>query len=384
MRKPLFPWARIPFTDLWLPAALGVVGTVEMALQGYQPLWVSIGSFCLAAAALVARRILAMALPLVTALIYVATPLLGFDVSQPASWMLLLGVATFSSGLHTKPSRTWIGLVYVLTALAVIMVGLDTLTASDPDLFFGLAVMVGPWIMGVTLRRARDRSHRLAFEVAEARLQAETAALRAAEAERTRIAGEFHDLLAHSLSVMTVQASLAVDLLESQPEQAAAALARIQATGRGALDDTGRLLRLMREPDDPELAPPPSVTDLPELVDEFSRLGLDVILSADSGQLPPGVGLSAYRIVQEGLTNALKHAPGSEVWVRLERETEQLTIEVENGPTSNETPVTATSGLGIVGMRERVEVFGGSLQTRPTSGGGFLVVATLPCSLEPT
>ncbi len=376
---------RIRRSDLLLPGLFGLLGTVEIAVQGYRPLGVALGTYWLAALVLCARRLAPLAMPLLVAAIYALTPVLGFDVSEPAAWILLPPLAFFSAGSMVPRSRAPLGLASVVCALVVVFATLDWLTSFDPDLVFGLVWVIGPWMVGVAVRETLERNRELAVEAERARADAEHAAADAAAAERERIARELHDVLAHSLSVMVVQASLAEDLLARDPGSAVDAVREVQQVGRDALGETGRLLRLIRdEADELGLRPQRSLADLSALVDDYARAGLEVELVVDPAarSVPLGVGLSAYRIVQEALTNALKHAPGSRVAVRLERRAGELAVEVENDPGADEPAVRVESGHGLAGVRERVAIFGGTVDAGPTEGGGFRLVATLPAPAE--
>ena len=376
---------RIRRSDLLLPGLFGLLGTVEIAVQGYRPLGVALGTYWLAALVLCARRLLPLAMPLLVAAIYALTPVLGFDVSEPAAWILLPPLAFFSAGSMVPRSRAPLGLASVVCALVVVFATLDWLTSFEPDLVFGLVWVIGRWMVGVAVRETLERNRALAVEAERARADAEHAAADAAAAERERIARELHDVLAHSLSVMVVQASLAEDLLARDPGSAVDAVREVQQVGRDALGETGRLLRLIRdEADELGLRPQRSLADLSALVDDYARAGLEVELVVDPAarSVPLGVGLSAYRIVQEALTNALKHAPGSRVAVRLERRAGELAVEVENDPGADEPAVRVESGHGLAGVRERVAIFGGTVDAGPTEGGGFRLVATLPAPAE--
>ena len=371
--------------DLVLPVLFGAFGTVEMVVQGYRPLAVALGTYWLAALVLCARRLAPLAMPLLVAGIYALTPVLGFDVSEPSSWILLPAVAFFAAGSMVPRSRAPLGLVSVLCALVIVFATLDWLTTFDPDIVFGVVWVLGPWMIGVAVRETLERNRELAIEAERARAEAEHAAASAAVAERERIARELHDVLAHSLSVMVVQASLAEDLIARDAEGALGATREVQQIGRDALGETGRLLRLIRDDgDELGMQPQHTIADLSALADDYARAGLDVELVVDPAvrALPLGVGLSAYRIVQEALTNALKHAPGSRVSVRLERRANELAVEVENGSAAREPAVRVESGHGLVGLRERVALFGGTLRAGPTDGGGFRLVATLPTPPE--
>ena len=376
---------RIRRSDLVLPALFGVLGTVEIAVQGYRPLLVALGTYWLAVLVLCVRRLAPLAMPLLVAGIYALTPVLGFDVSEPAAWILLPGLAFFSAGSMVPRSRAPLGLASVVGALLVVFATLDWLTSFDPDLVFGLVWVIGPWMVGVAVRETLERNRELAVEAERARADAERAAADAAAAERARIARELHDVLAHSLSVMVVQASLAEDLVARDAEGAAGAIREVQQIGRDALGETGRLLRLIRDDgDELGMRPQRSLDDLSALVDDYTRAGLEVELVVDPAarSVPFGVGLSVYRIVQEALTNALKHAPGSRVAVRLERRANVLAVEVENGSGAGEPAVRVESGHGLGGVRERVAIFGGTVDAGPTEGGGFRLVATLPAPAE--
>jgi signal transduction histidine kinase len=379
-------WQGIHRGDLVLPALFGAFGTVEMVVQGYRPLPVALGTYWLAASVLCARRLFPLAMPLLVAAIYALTPVLGFDVSEPSSWILLPAVAFYAAGSLVPRSRAPVGLASVIGALVIVFATLDWLTTFDPDIVFGVVWVIGPWMIGVAVRETLERNRELAIEAERARGEAERAAASAAAAERERIARELHDVLAHSLSVMVVQASLAEDLVARDAEaEAAAAMRQVQQIGRDALGETGRLLRLIRDDEDElGMQPQHTVADLSALAEDYARAGLDVDLVVDPAArtLPLGVGLSAYRIVQEALTNALKHAPGSRVTVRLERRADELSVEVENGSATGRPAVPVESGHGLVGVRERVALFGGTLRAGPTDGGGFRLAATLPTPPE--
>ena len=376
---------RIRRSDLVLPGLFGALGTVEIVSQGYRPLAVALGTYWLAALVLCARRLAPLAMPLLVAAIYALTPVLGFDVNEPAAWILLPPLAFFSAGSMVPRSRAPLGLAGVVCALLVIFATLDWLTTFDPDLVFGLVWVIGPWMIGVAVRETLERNRELAIEAERARAEAERAAADAAAAERERIARELHDVLAHSLSVMVVQASLAEDLLARDAGSAVDAMREVQQIGRDALGETGRLLRLIRDDgDELGMRPQRSLADLSALVDDYARAGLEVELVVDPAarSVPLGVGLSVYRIVQEALTNALKHAPGSRVAVRLERREGELALEVENDSGADEPAVRVESGHGLAGVRERVAIFGGTVHAGPTEGGGVRGGATLPTPAE--
>jgi signal transduction histidine kinase len=159
----------------------------------------------------------------------------------------------------------------------------------------------------------------------------------------------------------------------------------VERSGRTALGETGRLLRMIEGGADAlGTHPQPGVADLPALADDYARAGLAIDLELDNAarRLPIGVELSSYRIVQEALTNALKHAPGSPVRIRLARHGSEVEIEVRNGRASSAALALVPSGHGLVGLRERVSLFGGTLDASPTADGGFVLAATLPVDAE--
>jgi signal transduction histidine kinase len=212
---------------------------------------------------------------------------------------------------------------------------------------------------------------------------------RAVLEERARIARELHDVVAHHLSLIAVQAETAPYRLGELPERARAEFGSLSGVAREALTEMRRLLGLLRQDQPAGLAPQPQLADLPALVEVARRAGVDVQLSvpAEMGTVPLGVGVCAYRIVQESLSNASQHAPGAPVTVSLEHDARAVLLQVANGPAR----AAARSGPehqrgrghGLTGMRERVALLGGSLSAGPTPAGGFVVTAVLPLG-EPT
>ncbi|WP_329292702.1 sensor histidine kinase [Streptomyces pseudovenezuelae] len=217
-----------------------------------------------------------------------------------------------------------------------------------------------------------------------ARAAAETR--RAVAEERARIAREVHDVVAHTLSVMVIQAGAAEDVFTARPEQARESLRAIESAGRSALGELRLLLRAFRpeagDPDEEEPALRPGLARLDELTDAVRAAGVTVRLHREgvADGLPAAVDLAAYRIVQESLTNTLRHAGGAdEVRLTVTADGERIRITVaDNGRTPSARSAGAGSGRGLVGMRERVRMLGGSLRAGPAPGGGFVVEAELP------
>jgi signal transduction histidine kinase len=323
-------------------------------------------------------------------------PLLVLGAALVA-WAVLLGtgdtnlgwvtiIALYAAGRYA--AADWRGPVGVAAATALASVdGLD-----DPGPWwqvpvFGSLVMFGSWYVGRRLQLRQDRAAQLRREqVAETR--------RIVAEERTRIARELHDVVAHRVSLMTVQATGARAVAAEDPEAALQAMGAVEEAGRQALDELRHLLGVLRpETDLDELGPQPSLADLPRLIEQIRQAGVDVTLAADGlpAELPARMDLFAYRIIQEALTNVLKHAgPGVPTEVRLSTDRNGIVVEVrDDGRAAAVAPgpgiaQEGSEGHGIIGMRERALLLGGSLGAGPRAGGGFRVVAHLPIGREPT
>jgi signal transduction histidine kinase len=247
-------------------------------------------------------------------------------------------------------------------------------------LYAGSSLLV--WVLGDSMRYRRG--YYAALEDRAARLEAERDAQAkiAAAAERARIARELHDVIAHHVSVMVVQADGAGYALRTDPATAETALAAISGTGRQALAEMRRLLGVLRTTgDQAQLAPMPGLSELRELLDQARSAGLAVTytLSGTPRELPEGAELAAYRVVQESLTNTRKHAGlATSAAVTLRYEPDGLTVEVTDDGMAT-TSAGEAAGHGLAGMRERIEMYGGTVQAGPLPGGGFRVLARLPC-----
>ncbi|MER5210126.1 sensor histidine kinase [Streptomyces sp. NPDC002838] len=307
-------------------------------------------------------------------------PTLGSSYSTMGGIVI---VALYSVGRHADGNR-W-GPLGVGAAIAAVTI--DGLLHSFPwgDIGFGALVMSGAWYLGRRLRLRAERAARfLKEQAAEAR--------RIVTEERTHIARELHDVVAHRVSMMTVQAGAARMVAAEDPHGALEAMAAVEEAGRQALDELRHLLGVLRPDSERDgLGPQPGLADLPRLVAEVREAGLDVsVTNGIRDPLPARVDLSAYRIVQEALTNVLKHSgPRTHTHVQLRDESDGLTIEVlddGHGATVQGVPAAhkGPPGHGIVGMRERAHLLGGSLDAQPRPGGGFRLTARLPVKGEPT
>ncbi|HMI21911.1 MAG TPA: histidine kinase [Gaiellaceae bacterium] len=295
------------------------------------------------------------------------------------SFGIFLAVLTsaFLMGMLPDRSQSVSGLAIGVGAAAIVV-------HNDPDqgwgdFFFISLLFTIVWLAGNALgakltqyRQAEERAARLEREREE---RARTAVAE----ERARIARELHDVVGHSVSVMTVQASGVRRLLRPEQEREREALLIVEQTGREALAEMRRLVDVLRRPEEaPALAPQPSLQHLDKLVDQVRESGLNVELKVegDVAKLPASVDLAAYRLVQEGLTNTLKHAQAhrAEVLVRYGNGE----VEVVVADDGNGTGGGAGGGHGLVGLRERIAVAGGELDAGPRTGGGFQVRARLP------
>jgi signal transduction histidine kinase len=242
---------------------------------------------------------------------------------------------------------------------------------------FDLVMFIAAWVIGDNLgtRRAYTRALEERAERLESEREAEAGRARAEE--QARIARELHDVIAHNVSVMVVQAAAANDVFDARPDRAREALQAIETSGRKALDEMRRLLGVVRG-DGAGYAPQPGIEQLDELVDHVRAAGLAVSVSMEGSPrpLPAGVELSAYRVVQEALTNTLKHAQATRADVAVRFLEDELDVEVRDDGVGAGNG--NGSGHGLIGMRERVTAFGGTLDTGAAPGGGFAVAARFP------
>jgi signal transduction histidine kinase len=336
-----------PFGERWALSAVCLAMTVPLLARRTRPL-----AACGAVVAVLAAG-----------QAWLGTP------TEMASGTLPLLVAVYTAGawLVTGPA---VG--FLLGALAA--VGLAVHASPEPAtasnyVYAGMLVGIA-WSVG----RVLSRRH---AQVAVLEDAAAHAAAEAVERERGRIARELHDVVAHGVSVMVLQAGAAKEVLTTRPDDARIALEAVQEAGRAALVELRRMLDLLRDEDGQEdgLRPQQGLADLPALASTMTAAGLrtELVVSTSGTDVPPAVGLSAYRIVQEALTNALKHAGPATATVTVRTEPGALLIEVaDNGRGRAGT----AGGYGLVGMRERVGVFGGHLEV--LSSNGFTIRATLP------
>ena len=317
-----------------------------------------------------------------------------FPFGAPAIVFATLAAESFLPGDAVVQSQTnivavlaafWVAGTHgnLRAALAGGAIGYATIAAillndfTNPASFALVYVLsTAAWALGRALgERARQAAD---LEERADRLQREHDS--AVAAERARIARELHDVIAHSVSVMTVQAGAARLLLGEDPDRAREPLASVEYTGRQALADMRRLLGILRSGEEPaELAPQPGMGDVAALIDHVRSAGLpaELTIEGEPKPLTPGVDLAAYRIVQEALTNALKHADAAHAHVGIRYGRETLAIAVTN---DGQRPENGRPGHGLVGMRERVTLYGGTFEAGPGPDGGYAVRAELPLS----
>ncbi|MCC6223496.1 MAG: sensor histidine kinase [Thermoleophilia bacterium] len=340
--------------------------------------WVAAPAVALLAAALLGRRRLHFAAP---ATVWLGAAALAFAdgrlIVSTASAMAAGMAATFLLGNLRDPVQARVGLATALVAAAVVVYRNPDHSAGD--FVFALVLFTIAWLAGFALHERAAQAEAAERRAAEAERERESAARLAVAEERARIARELHDVVAHAVSVMVLQVGAVRHRLPGTLAEDRDALRAAEQTGRTALTEMRHLLGAMRGAGDGvELAPQPGLDRLDRLVDEVARAGLPVRLrvEGEAVPLPRAIDLSAYRIVQEGLTNALKHARASRADVTLRYEPGELELEIVDdgsGASGND-----DHGHGLLGIRERVKIYGGELSAGPATGGGFALRARLP------
>jgi signal transduction histidine kinase len=393
---------RIYREQVTSPAVLSRVFDVVLALGvtivGLAEIWVPFQSrsgdgspivtsvfTVLAGMALVMRR----RYPLPT-LVVVVLVVFGGDVVGPM-YLLFFGgfvpiaIAVFSAARHGRGRVPWMAAGVAAVALLVVDLVVEELQ-SPSEIVFHWGVTATVWGFGYGLRRHEQRAEESTRRAVQAEVAATEQAMAAVLAERTRIARELHDIVAHSVSTMVVQAGAAEQVVGEDPELARRALATIRATGADALGEMRRVVAMLREEGDGadgDLAPQPGLDGLPELLAATRTSGLEATLEVHGTPqpLPPGLELTGFRVVQEALTNARRHSGAASVRVVVEHDPAELRIEVrDDGPGAGPGPAgpTGAGGHGLVGMRERVAMYGGHVEAGPGESGGFVVRVVLP------
>ncbi|MBA3390604.1 MAG: sensor histidine kinase [Rubrobacter sp.] len=329
--------------------------------------------------------------PLVVLLI--AVTVLGIQANlfdppdqPPLSSFIIFLVVSYSVAVHGEGRRAVVAAAAAF-ATEILIIDLPRLLAGENpgNIIPAWILYLMLWFVGRTIRQSRLQAERLQDLATQLELEREEKARTAVAEERSRISRELHDVVAHSVSVMVVQSQAAQRLLEGEQRNARQALESIETTGRQALTEMRRLLGILRRTDaELALAPQPGLEHLDALIEQTREAGLPVELSVegDVGSLPPGVDLTAYRIVQEALTNTLKHAGPAHARVTIRRRDDGMELEVaDDGAASGKGD---GSGQGLIGMRERVALYGGALESGRRDGGGYIVRARLPLASNRT
>jgi signal transduction histidine kinase len=373
-------WIASPRTDFALALLLGVV-SLQSAFdeQGLkEPAWAVIPLVELAVLPVAARRSRPVAVLAITLAAAIIGDLLfvGFQLPGP-----VIALYTVASHCERRTSLAAAG----ATAAALLIPAVGG-AVSEPIFAVAMyAVFAAAWALGDGLRSRRAYLAELEARAEHAEREQEERARRAVAEEQARIARELHDVVSHNVSVMVVQAAAGGDVFATHPERAREALGSIESTGREALAELRRLLGVVRPAEEdagPGFVPQPGLVRLPELVEQVAAAGLEVGLTVagEPRELPAGVDLSAFRIVQEALTNTLKHARASKADVALRYGDASLELEVlDDGSGTG----AGGTGRGIIGMRERAALFGGELLAEPLPSGGFAVRARLPLGGPP-
>jgi signal transduction histidine kinase len=302
-------------------------------------------------------------------------------------------LAVYNVAAHGRRIVSWIVLGAAPFALALVLY-LDWRNQGKvvlTDIPYNGLLVAAAWILGDNVRSRRAYIAQLEEHDRLIASQREERAQRTVMEERGRIARELHDVVAHSVSVMVLQANAGERVIAQDQQRARASLQAIQQTGREALTELRRLLGVLRVPagieDGPERSPQPGVADIEQLVQRVRDVGLPTQLAIEgqSKPLPIGVELSAYRIVQEALTNALRHANATQANVVVRFTDAGLELDVrDNGRTASGGNGQKPTGHGLIGMQERVQLFGGVMQAGPQAEGGYRVTATLPAEMPPS
>ena len=365
-------WSWPPRVDIALAAAFLLIVIAEAL---FSPAVRSPVTFLIAAGISVVLLAWRRRFPVGVAAAMSATNLL-INPDGELSTLLALVLVCFTVGSETEPPRSYLGLALIVLPF----LGVNMSRGLVPsDVAAGLVFFVGPWLVGILVR---GRTARAEEAVARAdRLEAEQAAeaARAAADERQRIARELHDIVAHSISVVTIQTQAVRRRLRPDQTAEAADLAAVEATAREALTEMRRLFGVLRSDGEvASLAPQPGLAELDRLVDRLSAGPLLIRRETDGDpvELPPGLDLAAYRIVQEGLTNAIRHSGATTATVRLSYRPDRLDIVITDDGRGIE--ASPSGGHGLVGIRERVALYGGTADLTMAPSGGTRLAASLP------
>jgi signal transduction histidine kinase len=362
---------------------VGMVDTVLRSDPAGSPntsLWFALPAMGVLAIVIVARRRFPFAGPAAYWLFAAAIAFVDPILLPSAESFFAVGLATaFLLGNLRDARKAGIGLAVILASTAILVAQIPGHTTAE--VFFIPLDFAICWFAGFILHETADQAQAAEARAMVAEHDREQDALRAVVEERTRIARELHDIVGHSVSVMTVQTSGVRRLLRPGQEQELEALLAVERTGREALAEMRRVVGALRDPEGgPALAPQPSLSRIDTLVAHARETGLpvDLEIEGEPVPLPAGVDLTAYRLVQEGLTNAIRHASAKHADVRVRYDCDHVEIEVCDDGRGVDGEASTAGGHGLVGMRERVSIYGGELAAGPRAEGGYRLRARLP------
>jgi signal transduction histidine kinase len=365
-----------------LIAALGIEAMLQVVVgrdsSGIRSLWFGLPAIAILVLPIFARRRFPFAGPAAYWVLAAAISLVDPLLIPYANSLFPVGMAVaFLLGNLRNSSQAAVGLGLVIGCTAILVHEIPGHTSAE--LVFIPMEFAISWLAGFALRERAEQAEAAELRAAVAERERDAAARVAVAEERTRIARELHDIVAHAVSVMVLQVGAVRHRLRNEQAEDRDALQGVERAGRLALAEMRRLLGAMRsDGEEAELGPQPGLDGLDSLLEEIERAGLPVELHVDGDPfpLPRGIDLSAYRIVQEGLTNALKHARATTADVIVRYRPHALQLEIrDNGLGS------ATSdglGHGLVGIRERVKIYGGEMSAEAATGGGFVLRTQLP------
>ena len=361
--------------DLALALVLATFGVVELWLVDVGPKPIAVPATLVAGLALYWRRVAPLAVAVAVFGAVAGESLLGVSLDRPDSPLLVALAAAYAVAAYRDLRIALAGMAIALAGIWIGVAGQSTNNHSD--FAFTAVVVSAGWLVGRGMRGRVRQTAELAERTRQLEEAREAERLAAVAEERRRIARDLHDVIAHSVSVMVVQAGAAEDIFARDPEGVLEPIRAVQETGRAALVEMRRLLGLLREDGELGLAPQPRLADLDVLAEQIRLAGLPVELAVEGKPrpLPIGVDLSVYRIAQEALTNSLKHAGPARARLVLRYLEAAVELEVVDDGVSSSN---GNGGHGLNGMRERVAVFGGTLEADRLATGGFRVLARLP------
>ncbi|MGH3084010.1 MAG: sensor histidine kinase [Gaiellaceae bacterium] len=372
-------WFDLLIAALAAAAMLEVIATRDSTQTTR---WFGLPAIAILVLPIFARRRFPFGGPLAYFVLAAGISLIDWQLIPDRESFFVVGLAVaFLLGNLRNAWQAGIGLVVVVSSLAFIVYEIPGHTTGE--LVFIPIDFVVAWVAGFALRERSEQAEAAEVRAAVAERERDAAARIAVAEERARIARELHDIVAHAMSVMVLQVGAVRHKLPDSLAGDRDALTGVERAGRTALADMRRLLAAMRvDGDEAELGPQPGLNGLDSLREEIGRAGLPVELHVDGEPfpLPPGIDLSAYRIVQEGLTNALKHSRATKADVTVRYRPGEVQLEVRDDGVGSST--TDGLGHGLVGIRERVKIFGGEMTAGTANGGGFILNTRLPLSRD--